>query len=292
LALAGFGLLHLLSIALISPISANRALPLRTYLTAVWIFAGFGCAFWAFKVKTIGIMAAWVVITLVVSGLAIVNVVSNHDQLSLRVRRDIPVNPAKRFLAFLFYNGAAGGLIWLGLITSATYGISAFMMHWVPGRFSGFSGGMPEFVDDFDTMVPALVLYGFAYALTALFIQRRFFSRRPPKLAGIITILLPAIWALVPNIFLFFTNRLSFHEMERNQLGNIFNVFMVKEYPQRLSHLICAGIWFALMVVLNLKWFSEQRKEFRPLEKYTGPKAAPLNAVPPRLPAETRVVES
>jgi hypothetical protein len=38
--LAFFLLLHLLSVALIAPVSANRALPLRVYLTMAWLLGG------------------------------------------------------------------------------------------------------------------------------------------------------------------------------------------------------------------------------------------------------------
>ena len=39
--------------------------------------------------------------------------ISNADQLSRRVQRTIPKSSWKRPFAFLFFNGAAGGLVWL-----------------------------------------------------------------------------------------------------------------------------------------------------------------------------------
>ena len=64
-------------------------------------------------------MFAWAYPTFVLMIFALLVTVSNSDQLSLRVRRDHPgVASTKRALAFLFFNGAAGGLIWVAAILS------------------------------------------------------------------------------------------------------------------------------------------------------------------------------
>ncbi|MBC8096287.1 MAG: hypothetical protein H7Y43_10775, partial [Akkermansiaceae bacterium] len=271
-----------------SPPSANRALPLRSYITAIWVLGGMICLYWVFKQKDPRIMAAWCVATLIVMAFSLIVVISNYDQQSLRVRRKIPANPGQRALAFLFYNGAAGGITWILLITVVTVTATASLMSWMPVWRPGTSG--PDMAE-FNSMVGATVLYALAYALTALFIHRQFLSRRAPKLAGIFCILLPAIWALVPNIVLFFSNRLSFRAMEASQLGNVFNVFIVKDPGQRFAHLICATAWVALMVILNARWFFRQVREFRPLTKYTAPEPTPA-AIPPVIPTSTGVAGS
>jgi hypothetical protein len=138
---------------------------------------------------------------------------------------------------------------------------------------------MKEFV----ALTGASILYGLAYALTALFIHRQFLARRPPKLAGVFSVLLPALWALLPNLLLFFTNRLNFPTLESMQLGSVFNVYMVRGSRHQSAHLLCATIWLFVIVILNLPWFVRQVKEFRPLNKFAP--AEPIAAsVPPPLP--------
>ncbi|HEU5123185.1 MAG TPA: hypothetical protein VFW05_03875 [Verrucomicrobiae bacterium] len=271
--LAAVVLLYFLSVALISPPSANRALPVRIYLTTVWMIGGLAAGLAALNYPGSHSIKAWCVGTLIVLIFATVVVISNADQLSLRVRRKIPAGGWRRAIAFLFFNGAAGGLVWVGLITFATFGLAATALE-----------------AEFMIKVGAAIGYGFAYALTALFIQRKFFPRRPPKLAGIFGILIPGIWALAPNIVLFFMNRLSLHSVENSQLGNVFNVFMVRDTNQQWAHLICAAAWLALVIVLNAKWFSRQWREFRPLEKYVQPEPARA-ATPPPIPTTTGVLE-
>ena len=61
-------------------------------------------------------------------------------------------------------------------------------------------------------------------------------SRRPPKLAGLIAVLLAGAWALAPSIVLFFLNQLSWKSVEGLQLGNIFNVFSLRDDDQRVYH--------------------------------------------------------
>ncbi len=105
--------------------------------------------------------------------------------------------------------------------------------------------------------------YAFAYALTALFIHRKFLSKRPPKLAGLLAVLLAAAWAIVPSIVLFFLNQLSWKSVEGLQLGNVFNVVSLRDDSQRLYHLYFAFGWLLVMIVINAKWFLQQVKNFQ-----------------------------
>jgi hypothetical protein len=268
-------LLYFLSVALISPLSANRALPVRIYMTVVWVLGAVVSLTWSWKQHDARLMLPWAIVSFVVLGLSLAVVVSNHDVLSYRVRRSIPNNLPMRSLAFLFYNGAAGGLVWLALLLGTTYLIVATMLQ--AGMFASTLN--PEDMGPFLHGSAASVLYSFNYALTALFLHRQFFNRRQPRLAGVLTVLLPAAWALIPAILFFFLNRLSARALERIQPGNLFNVFTVNEEGQRLTHVICAILWFALMLVLNAKWFLRQLKSFQPLRKATQP--PPLPEAPP-----------
>jgi hypothetical protein len=106
--------------------------------------------------------------------------------------------------------------------------------------------------------------YAFDYALLALFIQRSFLSRRPPKLTGLLAVLLAGAWAVAPSIVLFFLNQLSWKSVEGLQLGNIFNVGSLRDDDQRLYHLYFAFGWLLVMLVVNAKWFLRQMENFHP----------------------------
>ncbi len=279
-------LLYFLSVALISPPSANRGLPVKTYLTVIWVIGAIISLAWMVKTHETAPAVVWCVITMILMCGSLIVVVSNQDQLSLRVRRSIPANAVGRLLAFLFYNGAAGGLVWVTFISFATYFLTMLAVKWIPSVLPAYKS-IPNRTE-FQWMMCGTILYAMAYALTALFIHRKFLSRRPPKLAGIFTILLPALWALIPNIVLFFGNRLSFRSLEATQLGNVFNLYMTKTPEQQIAHIACASLWLVVVVVLNFSWFIRQLREFRPLGS-AGPTVRVEPSVPPRIPAEPTV---
>ncbi len=276
--LAVVGLLYLLSVALISPASANRALPLRVYLTVIWLLSGLLSFYWAWKEAVVHAVLPWAIIMGLALILAVIVIISSHDELSLRVRRRIPQNPLRRAFAFLFYNGVAGGLVWVALLLTATLGISLAVLRWSPLWFTRLRTLTPEDFTMFWTMTTATVLYTFAYALTALWLHRTFCRRRPPKLAGVFAILLPAALALIPNLVLFIFNRLSWKAIEGLQLGSVFNVYALRDEGDRMYHLICAGFWLLVVMVLNAKWFFRQVKYFKPFDR---PPANPPPAPPP-----------
>jgi len=276
-------LLYFLSVALISPPSANRALPVRVFLTVIWLIGGAIAFCWVRKIGEPRVILTWVIPSIVALLAALVVVVSNEDELSLRVLRTVPASGAKRALAFLFYNGAAGGLVWVALMLIATFAMAWSVLHpkwlFLTVRTYGHSLGMgADDFWDFSLSLGSFLIYAFAYALAALFIQRKFLSRRPAKLTGVIAILLPAAWAIIPGLVLFFLNRLSWKTIEAMQPGNMFNVFVTKDVSQKTLHLFCAVGMLLIMMLLNARWFSRQVKRFQRYER---------NVTPPPVIAET-----
>lgn len=256
------GLFFVLSVALISPPSANRALPVRIYLTAIWLLGGLLSFSWVVQTGNAPWMLAWTYPTFVLMMFALLVTVSNSDQISLRVRRTIPKSGLKRALAFVLFNGAAGGLVWVATILVATFFLTWQILLAFPKSMIDSSAS---------NWFVTTTAYAFAYALTALFIHRKFLSKRPPKLAGVTAVLLAGAWAIVPSIVLFFLNQLSWKSVEGLQLGNVFNVFSLRDDDQRLYHLYFAFGWLLLMILINAKWFVRQVKNFQPLNRTQSP---------------------
>jgi hypothetical protein len=272
-------LLYFLSVALISPPSANRALPVRLYLTFLWLLTGAIAMFWIIKESQPRMILAWAIPNIIVLLCSLVVVVSNEDELSLRVLRVVPVNPGKRALAFLFYNGAAGGLVWAALLTGATFLVAQSFLNpaGALSRSLGFSTSRFNLLSaddfhDFSISLGSFLLYAFAYALAAVFIHRKFFPRRPAKVAGVFAVLLPAGLAIVLYLGLFFLNRLSWKTIESFQPGNMFNVFGMKDSDLKSLHVYIAAILLILFSALNAKWFVLQMRRF---QRYDRNVAAP-----------------
>ena len=137
------------------------------------------------------------------------------------------------------------------------------------------------FSDGWVEMRLTIFLYALAYCLYGIFIHRRFQPHRPAIFAGLCSVALPALWAIVPNLVLFFLNKLSWDALQERQLGNIFNAFALKDRSFMLDHQMCAIAMALIGVVLNLRWFLAQRRAFVPLVR-VAPSAAP--DAPPPLP--------
>jgi hypothetical protein len=257
LGIAVTGLFFVLSVALISPPSANRALPVRIYLTLFWGLSGLLSLGWSWQTGDGLWMLVWTYWTAGLMVIVLVATISNSDQLSLRVRRTISRPPWKRFAAFLFFNGAAGGLVWVVGIFGATYLIG----HAVTPVIRTSAATMTE--EDWHKL-STMAAYACAYALTALFIHRKFLPGHPPKLTGLLAVLLAAGWAIAPSIFLFFANRLSWKTVEGLQLGNVFNVGFDRDHNHLVYHECFACGWLLLALVLNTAWFLRQVRNFQP----------------------------
>jgi hypothetical protein len=265
------GLFFVLSVTLISPPSANRAFLPRVYITVLWILSLI--AIFSFAPKTFWMFGTflWNAWTLITMAFALPVCVSNGDHVGPRLRRKIPAKIWQRALAFPFYNGAASGLLWVAGITVAT--LVATKLAALFSRSTSFVGfSAPAEVQEYLKSLAIVVLYAFAYSLLALFIHRKFFPKRPPKVAGVIILTLIALGALAPNIILFFFNRLSWNTVEGLQIGNLFNVFSLRETDQLKYHEFFAGGFLLAMILLNLRWFLRQVKNFRP----TPPEAPPV----------------
>ena len=280
-ALAVAVLLYFLSVALISPASANRARPVRVYLTALWLLSAAVSFRWMWREHDVRMLLPWGITSFLVLTIALLAVISGHDNLSLRVQREIPARGLRRALAFLVFNGAAGGVAWVLILMFLTYALTMYFQFAPPSGWKTVHTFNPEELTEFYLVGTSTVLYTIAYALTALFLQRTFSKKLPAKSTGVLAILLAGGWALLPNLTLFFINKFSWNILETLQLGNLFNVFSVRKEMHRTYHVWFALGWVLLMVALNVRWFIASFRAFRPLARKQSRQTAPP------VPAET-----
>jgi hypothetical protein len=264
------GLFFVLSVTLISPASANRAFLPRVYITVSWLASFVAILISLHKIDRLEAVLIWNAWILTVMACALPVCISNSDHFGPRIRRKIPATVWQRALVFPFYNGAAGGLLWVAGTTVVTLVLTRLIM----GFFAATSsvGIAPPDALQFQSCISIVVLYAFAYGLLALFIHRKFLPKRPPKVVGVLLLTLVALGALAPNIILFFFNRLSWSTVEGLQIGNMFNVFSVRDTGLLAYHQLFAGVFLLVMILLNLRWFIRQVKNFQP----TPPPAPPV----------------
>ncbi len=279
-AMAFFGLLYFGSVALVSPASANRALPLRLYATIIWALGAAISMFWVGRKADVELILPWAITTFFLMVLALLVLVSQKDQLSLRVRRDIPAAGPKRALAFLFFNGAAGGLLWAMLILGLTYAVTGVFLLSGPARAASSSIMSFQEANRFLLKSGAVLAYALAYTLMGLFLHRKFLPNRAPKTAALFVMLILGA-AILPYTVLFFLNRLSLESFRELQLGNVFNVFSIEDDAHLSAHLTFAAAWLGVAALLNLKWFVAQVRNFYPIERSAVPQVQSAHLTPP-----------
>ena len=256
---ACIGLLAKLAIALISPLSANRALPVRIYVTAVWLVTGIGAAIWSVAAGVaapIGICAS-VHVLLQCIGLFIA--VSERESLGHRVRQSIPRRRLLRPFAFLFYSGTGGGVAWSSLMMISTLLFVAILSGVFPHIWSG-----NEF-EEFMTCMVALGMFALSYTLAASLIRRRILANR---VAGchtwlIALVLIGFATSIIPLILFLLSGTWDKGWLIGSPIGPL--VFSVNGDSELLSGSAqLAGACAVFIGALNLPWFINQIINFHP----------------------------
>ena len=250
------GFLALLSIALISPLSANRALPVRIFATAVWIPTAIGAAVWSVGVNNFTPIAVWATLNILLYSIGLFVAVSEREHLGRRVRRTIPCRWLLRPLAFLFYSGDAGGVAWSFLMIILTL---LFMGIWL----IAFPQMQTE--DNIRAIgaLACLALYAFSYALGASLIRRRFLAHRVTgAYTWVIALILLGITTTIIPLALFF---LSGHWNKEWLVASPLGPFLFSDTEGFVSNSIAIASVCAVFVgVLSLPWFVRQFNDFRP----------------------------
>ncbi|MBN1763923.1 MAG: hypothetical protein JW860_01595 [Sedimentisphaerales bacterium] len=253
------GLLFVLSVAMITPSSANRALPIRIYLTAIWLFGGVIAAAWAIKgISECWPMIVWASVSAGIFSFSLLGAVSEREKLGLRVANTIPKRRWLRGPAFLFYSGGAGGVIWAMLMMFFTYVVLGFW-HDIFPRMAGWKD-----MDIATQCITALCLYFIAYSLTGLCLRRFILGRlvKIPLTWGIVAGLIMT-GAIGPLLVAFFAQQdIGYRQGHVWFLGNPFGAIA---FYREVDLFITVGIaWAAGAILINLPWFYNQITRFKP----------------------------
>jgi len=246
-----FVCLHAFSIALLSPRSANRALPVRATVTGVWA-VGLSLAAMGFFGPRSGIIPLCSMMT-VASAIALLVAVSERDTPNARIRRTIPRNRLLRLLVFPFFSGAASGIVWAALMTAAALAVAYAALpslRLLQERY----------------VIPVLFVYAFSYALTAVLIRRWLLSNWVPvRQTGLIALLLMAAGVVLPLLIEVLVRGLPIHAYSPSfwHLGSVAAIFL-QDKAYAMPHLIFAWTWAAIVLILNRPWLADQIRAFRP----------------------------
>ena len=259
----------LLSTALISPLSANRALPVRIFMTAVWLLTGGCAAIWSMEINGLQPIWLWGFINMLLFSIGLFVAVSERESLGQRVRQDIPRRLLPRWLAFFFYSGAASGVAWSSLMIILTALPIAAWIGVFPYMFD-------HALETLGSLV-ALGLYAFSYALGASVIRRRFLADRVTcGYTWVIALVLFGITTTIIPLALFFLSGEWKQEwLIASPLGPLLftaevSLLLGDESSLVLHSIVIATICAAFAGGLSLPWLVRQIDDFRPPREETA----------------------
>lgn len=260
------GLLFALSVAMIKPASANRAMPVRLFVTAMWGVSGIASAVISYVQRDNSALSVWGILSVILFSGSFFVAVSEREELGPRVARKIP-SSGLRLPAFFFFSGAASGIAWAALMSLLT-SVSVKLM--TASSVTLRAGGS---VRESQVWMRGLALYGIAYAMTALLVRRYLLSKWiGAKFTWLIALLLLVAGCLIPFLLGYL---ISFNNFNRPaDIGGwlITNPFALGIESYRSVYLLVSSGWALLATILNVDWFGEQIRAFkRPTaESFTG----------------------
>ena len=265
LTIALTGLMYVVSVAMVSPPSSNRALIVRVYLTAAWLVIGGYMFIWSRIITDHAPVIAWVILTVCIGCVAMLASVSERDAWGARLRGMIPRNFLLRRLAFVFYSGAAGGVAWIVILVAAT----GTLAWWWGTTFSSYSNHH-DLNECLDLCIP-MVLYFFAYAMTAMMIRRRLMRRLiTPNNTYALTLILMAIGTILPLTIGWIVSGKTFYRMPSEYYLTMPFVMFVNDHVRQTAWWF-GSVWAGGILVMSLPWFFARARQFQPLPSTPAP---------------------
>jgi hypothetical protein len=273
------GMLHVLAIALVAPKASNRMLRVRLYETGVWLAWGIVAVVATLtRVADVAVFI-WAHVSVFALSLYLFTAVSERTAWGPRVRRHIPRLLPARVLAFLFYSGAAGGLVWACLLALATLAVLA-------GTRTAFGPSYPG-ADDTPWRLGGYFVHMLAYALLGSALQRALQTVAPsvqPVYTWLLGMAVFAVGAVAPPLLLILAGGWQSHTSL--EAAMFLNPFWVLGSEQPGPQLVAAVIMACVGGGIAAPWASEQMARFKPLPPPAPEPAAAAPAGP-----DLRVVE-
>jgi hypothetical protein len=271
--LGAVGLVFVWSVAMVSPPSANRALPVRLYVLGLWLTTAAIAAVWSREADHLWPAFVWVLLAVALFCLQFVVSINERESWGPRVARTVPRNPVLRAGAFLLYSGSGGGV----LFSAAGAGLTLLAGHaWVqahPGL--GAAAAWEVLVAP---VAGAICLYTACYGLTAVAV-RHYLSGGliRPAFTWVVAMVLVGLCSALPALAAYFLyyREWAAHAHERwwvlpNPFASVLEMAELRrrvtpasgEYARQA--LLFTGCWAAGAALVCLPWLVRQARNFRP----------------------------
>jgi hypothetical protein len=214
----------------------------------------------------------WIIQAGILAGLGLLIAVNEREQWAPRVARSIPRRWWLRPFPFLFFSGAAGGVIWASILGfGCVLALPILVALWLdaPTEFAG------DYVQDTAAVMAIMLGYLYCYALTAVFL-RNTFIRIAPLYTWMLTLGLLAVGSGVPYLVTLLAQYRAWNFWDlypwlvTDPIAGMI-VMGRDRFGNGIITMVLVGIWAMVITLLNAPWFIRQMWRFRP---YAGSAAA------------------
>ena len=261
------------SVGLLSPPSANRTLPLRLGLTLFCLLGAVPLFFSAYWFEEEWPVIGWLISIGILLAFGILVAVNEREQWAPRVARTIPRRWWLRPGAFVFYSGAAGGILWVCVL-------GAFCLIVLPvaaGRSPEPLLGQRalESMQTVSAMMAMMLGYLYCYALTAVFL-RNTLIKLPPLYTWVLALGLLLMGSGLPYVvtFLVYQRDWEFWALHLWLLTDPAAGMTAIGWDPGAAGAVTTlfiGCWATLVTLLNTPWFFRQVRRFRPYASSVTP---------------------
>jgi hypothetical protein len=287
------------SLALLSPPSSNRALPMRLFAASLVIVGFVASYLLCGHLLSYIPLTVWLVATAMLCVTQMLISVNERERLGIRVSRKIPRSRLLRLPAFLLYSGSAGGVVFttLLLLGSLAAALSVIVIKGdldastaapvaaafgVPPAMTGV-GGWNNLDDMYLLLRFAVVvfLYAYCYCMTAVVVRTVLFRNQVrPTFTWLIVMLLVGLGSVGPYMIAYFVVRHPLaHDDTLSLVTNPFeSIGRAMSYEARYNHdpfdVFCMPvllIWAGVATLCALPWMVKQFIGFSPSHKVERP---------------------
>jgi hypothetical protein len=276
---AVIGLLFTWSVAIVSPPSSNRALPVRFYLLGFWLLTGGMAALLAYQFRFAFLIDLWMGAMAGLLCAHLLVTINERERWGWRVERMIPRRWWLRVPLFLLFSGSAGGLLFTIILLALTIALPNLVLeHW-SGIFTSSLGRFVFEINRRNSIALVLMaLYTFDYCMLAVWLRYSFLSKWiKPGATWTLAMILAGVGLLLPYplLFLFQNEELRLGRLDPWwQISNPYPTIITCTFARNVEsvnfRVECIGFLSGLGLLLLLgclPWMIRQMRQFRPAAK-------------------------
>ena len=272
---ASIGQFFTWAVSIVSSPSANRAFPSRLYFLGFWLVTGGVAVVLTYRIREVELFLMWSILVTLMLCLQVVVSINERQQWGMRVLRMVPRNRFLRPMAFLFFSGSAGGILFAAGMVSLTFALTLLAVN--TDVFSSLSFS-PYRLEMYRRQIAAfglIALYTLVYCLMAVWVRNVLFSKLvKTSHTWVVSLLLFGIGFSLPLFLVFMFQNEDWRMGQVDPWWYISNpVWTIYEITERggsnaddfrLGSLVFLSAMTFLMLMANMPWIVRQVRRFRP----------------------------